>query len=151
MTRKRSNAQLFSVGITSAAIAVLLLIGSIFAHHWYTQIRPKVIACNTYEAPRAAYITAIYIQRFGKAPASYEYGKVYYNRNRDLPEMTRTGEQIHYHESDVYPHLHWVNRGPRRLVISAQHKIYYTYDHYSHFVTLTPQCIKRFIKNAYYS
>jgi guanyl-specific ribonuclease Sa len=71
------------------------------------------------------------IRQTGKPPAEYVGGRVWQNRERNLP---RGGQ---YHEYDIYPKIRGKNRGPERLVIDvASGKAWYTPDHYRTFILI---------------
>lgn len=78
--------------------------------------------------PQKAYTVAEYVAKYGKAPQGYVGGTVFQNRERLLP-VNNT-----YKEYDVNPKVNGQNRGPERIVISADWNRYYTGDHYKTFI-----------------
>lgn len=149
---KQTNYRILLYAAGLAAIFVLLITAAYLTHRWFTVLQPRIISCNAYEVPRAAYITTLYIKKLGHAPRSYIRMSDFHTNSRSiLPYKNKQGVELRYRESDIYPTVYGVNRGKSRLVISNEGTVYYTYDHYRHFVTITPACLKRFIRKAYSS
>jgi ribonuclease T1 len=72
-----------------------------------------------------------HVRETGEAPEGYVGGRVFENRERNLPLGG------HYHEYDVNPKVKGKNRGPERLVVDeASGKAWYTPDHYRTFILI---------------
>ena len=71
------------------------------------------------------------IRETGQPPAGYVGGRVWQNRERNLPLGG------YYHEYDINPKVKGKNRGPERLVIDeTSGKAWYTPDHYRTFIAI---------------
>ena len=72
-----------------------------------------------------------HVRETGQPPEGYVGGRVFENRERNLPLKG------HYREYDVNPRAKGKNRGPERLVIDqASRKAWYTPDHYRTFILI---------------
>lgn len=72
-----------------------------------------------------------HVRETGRAPEGYVGGRVFENRERNLPPGGR------YREYDVNRKIKGRNRGPERLVIDqASGKAWYTPDHYRTFILI---------------
>jgi ribonuclease T1 len=81
--------------------------------------------------PEKARAVLKHIRETGKPPAGYAGGRIWHNRERNLPLRG------HYHEYDVNPKIKGKNRGPERLVVDeASGKAWYTPDHYRTFIPI---------------
>ena len=76
-----------------------------------------------------------YIRTNNKAPANYFGGRRFYNREKRLPGLDAQDKMIYYQEWDVHEKKAGKNRGPERLITSAD-KAYYTRDHYKTFILI---------------
>jgi ribonuclease T1 len=73
-----------------------------------------------------------YVMANGKAPEGYVGGRIFMNRENQLP-MTDGNGKIQYQEWDVFPKVRGQNRGAERMVTGANGTAYYTKDHYRSF------------------
>jgi len=72
-----------------------------------------------------------HVQETGQAPDGFVGGRVFENREGNLPHGG------HYHEYDVNPKVKGKNRGPERLVIDeTSGQAWYTPDHYRTFILI---------------
>jgi ribonuclease T1 len=72
-----------------------------------------------------------YVLKHHTAPSGYVGGRVWKNRERNLP---RGGN---YHEFDVHPKVRGRNRGAERIVVDFDTgKGWYTRDHYRTFIPI---------------
>jgi len=80
--------------------------------------------------------TLNYILKYDKAPDGYVGGRIYFNRNKALPQRDASQAKIQYREWDVHPKRSGQNRGPERLVTGSDLSAYFTKDHYNHFIKI---------------
>jgi ribonuclease T1 len=81
--------------------------------------------------PEQALVVLRHVRETGRPPEGYVGGRVFENRERNLPPGG------HYHEYDVNPKVKGKNRGPERLVVDeASGKAWYTPDHYRTFILI---------------
>lgn len=77
--------------------------------------------------------TLEYVREHKEAPAGYVGGRVFQNRESQLPKTDDKGIKIDYQEWDVHPKMQGQNRGAERLVTSSNGDAYFTSDHYRSF------------------
>jgi guanyl-specific ribonuclease Sa len=88
---------------------------------------------KTTQFPDYALETLEYIREHKEAPAGYIGGRVFQNRENQLPKTDEKGAKINYQEWDVHPKQNGKNRGAERLVTSSLGEAYFTSDHYRSF------------------
>jgi len=88
---------------------------------------------NTSDIPDYVLETLEYIREHHTAPSGYVGGRVFQNREGQLPKMNARGNKIKYQEWDVHPKTDGQNRGVERLVTSEDDDAYFTSDHYRSF------------------
>jgi RHS repeat-associated protein len=90
--------------------------------------------------PRRAVDTLGHVRRTGQAPQGQVGGRLFRNDGRGggriLPQQTREGAPISYHEFDIHPHTPGVNRGAERIVVGSDGRAWYTSDHYMSFLQM---------------
>lgn len=88
--------------------------------------QPKVA-----DVPDKAIEVYNYVLSHHTAPSGYVGGRVWRNRENNLPQGGN------YHEFDVNPKVHGRNRGAERIVVDYKSgKGWYTSDHYRTFVVI---------------
>lgn len=87
----------------------------------------------TNNIPPKVYKILKHIKDNGKAPEGYVGGRIFQNRERQLPTKDSNGQKIKYQEWDVNPKKKGKNRGTERLVTGSDGKNWYTDDHYQTF------------------
>jgi guanyl-specific ribonuclease Sa len=85
----------------------------------------------------AAGVASSVMANNGAPPAGYVGGRVFENRDGDLPEKDAKGNPIRYWEYDVYKYVEGRNRGKVRVVIDSNWTAWYTNDHYRTFSKLS--------------
>ncbi|MBK6860512.1 MAG: ribonuclease [Saprospiraceae bacterium] len=92
----------------------------------------------TKEAAIPSYVieTLNYILKYDKAPKGYVGGRIYFNRNKVLPQKDASQRNIQYREWDVHPKQPGKNRGAERLVTGSDLSAYFTKDHYNNFIKI---------------
>src|SRR4051812_39233243 len=114
-TRLRFLALVYAILLTT--VILLLFLTSTYLQRWVTLYQPSVISCRLVNVPRAAYTTALFINKFGRAPLDYKKLALYYHSAADpLPKTDIAGQTISYKTSDIYPFLGEVERGGEHLV-----------------------------------
>ncbi|CAG5011799.1 hypothetical protein DYBT9275_05028 [Dyadobacter sp. CECT 9275] len=88
------------------------------------------------KVPLKAYKVLNYIRAHGKAPEGHIGGRKFGNYEKLLPINGPDGRPMKYREWDVNPKKPEKNRGPERLVTSADQRAWYTSDHYSSFTEI---------------
>lgn len=88
---------------------------------------------ETDQFPDYALETLEYVREHTQAPAGYVGGRVFQNRENQLPKTDDKGIKIDYQEWDVHPKMQGQNRGAERLVTSSNGDAYFTSDHYRSF------------------
>jgi guanyl-specific ribonuclease Sa len=83
--------------------------------------------------PDYALETLEYIREHNEAPAGFVGGRVFQNREGQLPKTDDKGIKINYQEWDVQGKEQGKNRGTERLVTSSLGEAYFTSDHYRSF------------------
>jgi ribonuclease T1 len=136
----------FWIGISIAFILGLCV--SHFYHNKSVTIVDKRIVSSepTIETPLAASInethtqipdyaleTLEYIREHHEAPAGFVGGRLFQNRENQLPKSDDKGAKINYQEWDVHPKDQGHNRGAERLITSSLGEAYFTSNHYSSF------------------
>jgi hypothetical protein len=149
MDKMRFRYLVVCYGMLVATFILLVYLGMSFSHRYLTKKRLLMTTCETLHIPRAAYVTLLYIKTYNKAPPSYKALSTFKNMGGLLSRQNNKNKPIHYFESDIYPDLKEVIRGPERLLIGSDNKSYYTYDHYEHTIEITEECQKYFIQNAH--
>jgi ribonuclease T1 len=86
------------------------------------------------KVPDEAYEVANYVYEYNEAPKGYVGGREFENREKRLPKTDAKNKYIEYKEYDIYPKQKGKDRGPHRIVLSSDHKRYYTGNHYKTFV-----------------
>ena len=87
--------------------------------------------------PNYATQVLAYIKANGKAIQGYVGGRVFTNREGNLPKQDAQGNHISYQEWDVLPKQQGVNRGAERICTGSDGRSWYTSNHYRSF-TLMP-------------
>ncbi len=87
--------------------------------------------------PQKVYTVLQYIQDHKEAMPDYVGGRVFTNREKNLPSETDAGETINYQEWDVNPKVEGRNRGTERICTGSDGRSWYTNNHYRSF-TLIP-------------
>ncbi len=77
-----------------------------------------------------------YIKQNGKAMDGYVGGRVFQNRENQLPMNDDNGNKINYQEWDVNPKVNGQNRGTQRMVTGSDGRSWYTSDHYRSFTLI---------------
>lgn len=103
-------------------------------------IQGKVLQKND-NVPTYVIEILTYIRTYNKAPSNYFGGRRFYNREKRLPVKDELNKLIYYQEWDVHEKKAGINRGPERLVTSAN-KAYYTGDHYKTFILIKENLLK---------
>lgn len=104
--------------------------------------QPNVSTEDGLKAPKEAAIpgyvieTLNYILKYDKAPKGYVGGRIYFNRNKVLPQLDASQRKIQYREWDVHPKQPGKNRGAERLVTGSDLSAYFTKDHYNNFIKI---------------
>lgn len=104
--------------------------------------QPHVSKEDGLKAPKEAAIpsyvieTLNYILKHEKAPKGYVGGRIYFNRNKVLPQKDASQRNIQYREWDVHPKQPGKNRGAERLVTGSDLSAYFTKDHYNNFIKI---------------
>lgn len=80
--------------------------------------------------------TLEYVLEHNEAPSGYVGGRIFQNRENQLPKLDKNGNAIQYREWDVHPKRNEKNRGAERLVTSKSKNAYYTSDHYQSFTKI---------------
>jgi guanyl-specific ribonuclease Sa len=77
-----------------------------------------------------------YVCKNNAAPAGYQGGRTFENREKRLPAADTDGTKIRYREWDVHPKIRGQNRGAERLITGSNSSAYYTKDHYRTFMRI---------------
>jgi ribonuclease T1 len=88
------------------------------------------------EIPQKVYEILKYIKSNGKAMDGYVGGRVFQNREKQLPMNDNGGNKINYQEWDVNPKVNGKNRGAERMVTGSDGRSWYTTDHYRTFTEI---------------
>ena len=88
------------------------------------------------KVPPKVYKVLDYVRAYGKAPEGYVGGRKFGNYEKRLPITGPGGRPMKYQEWDVNPKKPGKNRGPERLVTSADRRAWYTGDHYESFTEI---------------
>ena len=99
-----------------------------------TDSKKDVKTIKNKNVPAKAYEVANYVYEFNEAPKGFVGGKKFENRENNLPKYDEKNKLIQYKEYDIYPKQKDKNRGPERIVLSSNHKRYYTGNHYKTFI-----------------
>lgn len=85
-----------------------------------------------------AYVTEVleYITEHKQAPEGYVGGRIFKNREGQLPKNAPSGTPLNYQEWDVHPKVEGQNRGAERIVTSSEGDAYFTEDHYKSFIKI---------------
>jgi ribonuclease T1 len=86
--------------------------------------------------PPKVYKLLKHVRENGEAPEGYVGGRIFQNRERNLPVKDNAGQKIKYQEWDVNPKKRGKNRGTERLVTGSDGTAWYTNDHYQTFTTV---------------
>lgn len=90
------------------------------------------------QVPDYVYKVLNHVIKYDNPMTGYLGGRIFYNREKLLPEVQKNGQKIKYKEWDVHPKEFKNNRGPERLVTSSVKTYYYTKDHYQSFQKIEP-------------
>jgi ribonuclease T1 len=77
-----------------------------------------------------------YIRRNGEAPAGFNGGREFENREKKLPAKDAQNKRIRYSEWDVHKKVKGKSRGAERLVTGSDHSAWYSKDHYKTFMKI---------------
>ncbi|MGI9191762.1 MAG: ribonuclease domain-containing protein [Chitinophagaceae bacterium] len=94
---------------------------------------PSIHEESKHKFPDYVLKTLDYIREHQQAPDGYVGGRIFQNREKQLPTKTTNGLRIKYQEWDVHPQRAGTNRGPERLVTGDDGSAWYTADHYRSF------------------
>ena len=97
---------------------------------------PDLAKKSVSNIPQTVYQIHKYILQFNSAPPGHVGGRIFQNREKQLPQTDQTGVKIMYREWDVKAKKKGVNRGAERLVTGSDGSAYYTRDHYKTFIPL---------------
>jgi ribonuclease T1 len=86
--------------------------------------------------PAKVYEVLKHIKQHGSAPEGYVGGRVFQNREKQLPKQDESGQTITYQEWDVNPKVAGKNRGAERMVTGSDGRNWYTIDHYRSFTLI---------------
>ncbi len=86
--------------------------------------------------PSKAINTLNYIKTHNQAPDGYVGGRVFQNREKQVPMTDDNGNKIKYQEWDVNPKISGQNRGAERIVTGSDGRSWYTSDHYRSFTLI---------------
>ena len=119
--------------LAGALLLVLLagLLGAAVAEPPSLRLAQATVAPPWAEVPQKARdVLAEIEKRHGEPPPGYVGGRVFQNRERQLPRGS-------YREYDVNPKVRGRDRGPERIVIERRSgRAYYTPDHYETFIEI---------------
>jgi ribonuclease T1 len=86
--------------------------------------------------PQKVLAVLAYIKTNNKAMDGYVGGRVFQNREKQLPMGDDNGNKISYQEWDVNPKVQGKNRGTERLCTGSDGRSWYTNDHYRTFTQI---------------
>ncbi len=86
--------------------------------------------------PAKAYTVVAYIKANNSAMDGYVGGRVFTNREGNLPRLDAQGNEITYQEWDVNRKVKGQNRGAERICTGSDGRSWYTNDHYSTFTEI---------------
>jgi ribonuclease T1 len=86
--------------------------------------------------PAKVYDVLQYVKTNAKAMDGYVGGRVFQNRENQLPMTDDSGNKIDYQEWDVNPKVEGKNRGTQRMVTGSDGRSWYTSDHYKSFTLI---------------
>ena len=98
--------------------------------------------------PVAALRTILFYKDNREPPRGFGKVKHFVNNTKVLPKKNEQGKKIQYFRMAIYPSIKNINRGSRRVIVGANDKFYYTYDHYKHLIPITDLCLKNFKNEA---
>jgi ribonuclease T1 len=91
---------------------------------------------GTEEVPAKVLEVLQYVKANGKAMDGYVGGRVFENRENQLPMNDNNGNKIKYQEWDVNQKVNGQNRGTQRIVTGSDNRSWYTSDHYKTFTLI---------------
>jgi guanyl-specific ribonuclease Sa len=101
---------------------------------------PEKINSNTQQGdskvPQKVLEVLKFVREKGKAMDGYVGGRIFSNREGQLPGYDENGNAMQYQEWDVNPKIEGRNRGTQRLITSRDGRAWYTSDHYRSFIEI---------------
>jgi ribonuclease T1 len=91
---------------------------------------------NNEAIPAKVYTVLQYIKANNSAMDSYVGGRVFTNREGNLPKQDAQGNGIDYQEWDVNKKVQGQNRGTERICTGSDGRSWYTNDHYRSFTEI---------------
>lgn len=88
------------------------------------------------DIPAKVYSVIAYIKANNSAMDGYVGGRVFTNREGNLPRQDAQGNEITYQEWDVNRKVKGQNRGAERICTGSDGRSWYTNDHYSTFTEI---------------
>jgi ribonuclease T1 len=154
LTMVKNYSQLF-IGIVIGLLVGLLIAKKVFINNTNTPQSPtiqnnndntkrpqtnndvKPNSDNSNEAiPAKVYTVLEYIKANNSAMDSYVGGRVFTNREGNLPRQDAQGNSIDYQEWDVNKKVQGQNRGTERICTGSDGRSWYTNDHYRSFTQI---------------
>ncbi len=86
--------------------------------------------------PAKVYRVLEYIRQNNAPMDGYVGGRIFGNRERNLPAKDDNGRRMKYQEWDVNPKKHGKNRGTERIITASNGQAFYTNDHYATFIEI---------------
>jgi ribonuclease T1 len=86
--------------------------------------------------PQKVYDVLKYVKENNRAMDGYVGGRVFQNRENQLPMKDAQGNIISYQEWDVNPKVEGQNRGTQRMCTGSDSRSWYTNDHYRSFTEI---------------
>lgn len=97
-------------------------------------IQKPITSSENPAVPHKVYVVLNYVLAHHQAMDGYVGGRIFQNREQELPETDSNGNPIEYQEWDVNPKIEGENRGTERLVTGSDGRAWYTDNHYKSFV-----------------
>jgi ribonuclease T1 len=91
---------------------------------------------NNGSIPAKVYTVLQYIKANNSAMDGYVGGRVFTNREGNLPKQDAQGNEIDYQEWDVNRKVQGQNRGAERICTGSDGRSWYTNDHYRTFTEI---------------
>ncbi len=91
---------------------------------------------GTETIPQKVYDVLKYVKENNRAMDGYVGGRVFQNRENQLPINDDQGNKITYQEWDVNPKVQGQNRGTQRMCTGSDGRSWYTNDHYRTFTEI---------------
>jgi ribonuclease T1 len=99
------------------------------------EVKPDVENINK-AIPAKVYTVLEYIKANSSAMDGYVGGRVFSNREGNLPRQDAQGNNINYQEWDVNKKIKGQNRGTERICTGSDGRSWYTNDHYRSFTQI---------------